>query len=260
MTVPPPTRFQRLNRKSDNMRRNGRDRECPSRNSNRRNARFSTRSSQSDERYRRRAVRSSCADSSDRNRHRRSPAKCPPGDEEQSSIRIPLSGPRQAQIDRYRKYRQPPVGSCQTTNLVGVWKFADTLGAKDSMACRKTTVCRDKWGEQWSSNRVHRAECVDNCQRRGRGAVSRSTVNHINRKEKKNAVNQKTKRGSVGIRGNPTQEGIKSKMRDGTAAPSPAKDKEAGRWRRHSKSLPPPKREAIQARASLRPRESKGVR
>lgn len=242
------------------MRRNERDRECPSRNSSRRNARFSSRSSRSAGRYMPREVSSSCADSLGRNRHRRSPPGCPPGDEARNSIRIPPSGPRQAQIDRYRKYRQPPVGSCQTTNLVGVWKFADTLGAVDSMACRETTVCRDKWGEQWSSNRVHRAECVDNCQRRGCGAVSRSTVNHINRKEKKNAVNQKTKRGSVGIRGNPTQEGIKSKMRDGAAAPSPAKDKEAGRWRRRSKSQPPPKREAIQARASLRPRESKDTR
>lgn len=26
--------------------------------------------------------------------------------------------------------------------------IADTLGAMDSMACRETTVCRDKWGEQ----------------------------------------------------------------------------------------------------------------
>lgn len=207
-----------------------------------------------------RAVRSNCAGSSGRNRLRRSPLGCPLGDEAQSSIRIPPSGPRQAQIYRYRKYRQQSASSYQTTNHVRNREIADMLGAMGSMACRETTVCRNTRGEQWSSNRVHRAEHVDNCQRRGCGAVSRSTVNHINRKEKKNAVNQKTKRGSVGIRGNPTQKGIKSKMRDGTAAPSPAKDKEAGRWRWHSKSLPPPKREAIQARASLRPRESKGVR
>lgn len=108
-----------------------------------------------------RAVRSSCVGSSGRNRHRRFPPECPLGDEVPNSIRTLPSGRRQARIDRYRKYRQQSVGSYQTTNLVGVTLFADTLGAMDSMACRETTVCRDKWGEQWSSNRVHRAGRVD---------------------------------------------------------------------------------------------------
>lgn len=104
---------------------------------------------------------SSLVVSSGRNRHRRFPPECPLGDEVPNSIRTLPSGRRQARIDRYRKYRQQSVGSYQTTNLVGVTLFADTLGAMDSMACRETTVCRDKWGEQWSSNRVHRAGRVD---------------------------------------------------------------------------------------------------
>lgn len=145
----------------DNTRRSGRDTGCPSRNSNRQNARFSKRSSRSVGRYTPQAVRSSCAGSWDRNRHRKSPPKCPPEDEVRNSTRIHLSEPAQVQIDRYRKYRQQSAGSYQTTNLVGVTLFADTLGAMDSMACRETTVCRDKWGEQWSSNRVHRAGRVD---------------------------------------------------------------------------------------------------
>ena len=145
----------------DNTRRSGRDTGCPSRNSSRRNDCFSTRSSQSVGRYMPRAVRSSCVGSSGRNRHRRFPPECPLGDEVPNSIRTLPSGRRQARIDRYRKYRQQSVGSYQTTNLVGVTLFADTLGAMDSMACRETTVCRDKWGEQWSSNRVHRAGRVD---------------------------------------------------------------------------------------------------
>ena len=145
----------------DNTRRSGRDTGCPSRNSSRRNDRFSTRSSQSVGRYMPRAVRSSCVGSSGRNRHRRFPSECSLGDEAPNSIRTLPSGRRQARIDRYRKYRQQSVGTYQTTNLVGVTLFADTLGAMDSMACRETTVCRDKWGEQWSSNRVHRAGRVD---------------------------------------------------------------------------------------------------
>ena len=108
-----PIRCRKRHRMQDSTRRSGRDMGCPSRNSNRQNARFSKRSSQSVGRYTPRAVRSSC------------------------------------------------VGSYQTTNLVGVTLFADTPGAMDSMACRETTVCRDKWGEQWSSNRVHRAVRVD---------------------------------------------------------------------------------------------------
>lgn len=111
-------------------------------------------------RYMPRAARSNCAGSLGRKRRRRSPAGCPQGDEARNSIRIPPSEPQQAQIDRYRKYRQPPVDSYRTTNLIGVWKFADLLGAMGSMACRETTACRDKWGEQWNSNRVHRAEHV----------------------------------------------------------------------------------------------------
>lgn len=132
-----------------------------SRNSSRRNGRFSTRPLQSVAQYMPPAAHSSCAGSSGRNRHRRFPPECPLGDEVPNSIRTLPSGRRQARIDRYRKYRQQSVGSYQTTNLVGVTLFADTLGAMDSMACRETTVCRDKWGEQWSSNRVHRAERVD---------------------------------------------------------------------------------------------------
>lgn len=175
------------------------------------------------------------------------------GDEGRNSIRTPLSELPQAQIDRYRKYRQPSAGSYQATNHVRNREIDDLLDAMDSMACRKTTACRDKWGEQWSSNRVHRAEHVDNCQRRGRGAVSRSTVNHIKRKEKKNAVNQKTKGGSVGIRGNPTQKSIKSKMRDGAAAPSPTKGKEAGPRQCHSQLRPRQNKEALKVKTCLRP-------
>lgn len=132
-----------------------------SRNSSRRNDRFSTRPSRSVAQYMPPAAHSSCAGSSGRNRHRKFPAGCPPGHEAPNSIRTPPSGHRRVRIDRYRKYPQQSAGSYQTTNLVGVTYFADTLGAMDSMACRETTVCRDKWGEQWSSNRVHRAERVN---------------------------------------------------------------------------------------------------
>lgn len=235
------------------MQRSGRDTGCLSHNSNRQSARSSTRSSRSVGRYTPRAAHSSCAGSWGRNRPRRSPPGCPLGDEGRNSIRTPLSELPQAQIDRYRKYRQPSAGSYQATNHVRNREIADLLDAMDSMACRKTTACRDKWGEQWSSNRVHRAEHVDNCQRRGRGAVSRSTVNHIKRKEKKNAVNQKTKGGSVGIRGNPTQKSIKSKMRDGAAAPSPTKGKEAGPRQCHSQLRPRQNKEALKVKTCLRP-------
>ena len=50
------------------------------------------------------------------------------------------------------------------------------------------------------------------------------------------------------------------KNRDGTGVPSPTKGKGAVRWRRHSKSQPPPKIEAIQEGASLRLREAKDAR
>lgn len=158
---PHPIRCRKRHRMQDNTRRSGRDTGCPSRNSSRRNDRFSTRSSQSVGRYMPRAVRSSCAGSLNRNRHRRFPPGCPLGDEAPNSIRTLPSGHRQARIDRYRKYRQQTADSYLTTNLVGVTQFADTPGAMDSMACRETTACREKWGEQWSSSRVHRAGRVD---------------------------------------------------------------------------------------------------
>ena len=177
-------RFQRPIRRSDNMQRSGRDTESPSRNSNRRSARSSTRSSLSVGRYTPRAAHSSCAGSWGRNRLRRFPPGCPLGDEARNSIRTPLSELPQAQIDRYRKYRQPPVDSYQTTNLVGVWKSADILGAMDSMACRETTACRDKWGEQWNSNRVHRAEHVGPaCVKELRCRLSLRRVSHTERKK-----------------------------------------------------------------------------
>lgn len=179
------------------MRRSGRDTGCPSRNSSRRNDRFSTRSSRSVGRYMPRAVRSSCVGSSGRNRHRRFPPECPLGAEVPNSIRTLPSGRRQARIDRYRKYRQQSVGSYQTTNLVGVTLFADTLGAMDSMACRETTVCRDKWGEQWSSNRVHRAGRVDQSLMKGlRCRLSLNTcITH--RKEEKGVKEGRKRRTKI---------------------------------------------------------------
>lgn len=215
----------------DNTRRSGRDTGCPSRNSSRRNDRFSTRSSQSVGRYMPRAVRSSCVGSSGRNRHRRFPPECPLGDEVPNSIRTLPSGRRQARIDRYRKYRQQSVGSYQTTNLVGVTLFADTLGAMDSMACRETTVCRDKWGEQWSSNRVHRAGRVDPSLMKGlRCRLSLNTcITH--RKEEKRCQGRSKKTDKTRWKRR-----IKiQENRDGTEAPSPAKGKEAGRLRRRSR-------------------------
>ena len=69
------------------------------------------------------------------------------------------------------------------------------------MACRETTVCRNTWGEQWSSNRVHRAEHVGKCQAKGvRYRLPLKRGSHKGRKEK----------GDVGKAGKPTQQRIKS--------------------------------------------------
>lgn len=229
----------------DSTQRSGRDTECPSHNSSRRNARFSSRLSQSAERYMPRAVHSNCAGSSGRNRLRRSPPRCPLGDEAQSSIRIPPSGPRQAQIYRYRKYRQQSAGSYQTTNHVRNREIADMLGAMGSMACRETTVCRNTWGEQWSSNRVHRAEHVGKCQAKGvRYRLPLKRGLHKGKKEK----------GDVGKAGK--TDSAKNQIRqmgDGTAAPSPTKGKEAGPRQCNSQLRPRQNKEALQVKTCLRP-------
>ena len=66
--------------------------------------------------------------------------------------------------------------------FIGIGKFADLLGAMDSMACRETTACRDKWGEQWNSNRVHRAEHVGSYMTRG--LRRRLPLRHVSHKRK----------------------------------------------------------------------------